>query len=308
MPGECDGIVRRRYAHRTGRRARGPVRCASVRPIGIVPPCHGPRIATRGRALDATGSFPLPPSMRVVSLVPSLTETLVDLGVEVVGVTRFCVHPPSIRRTARVVGGTKTVDVDAVRALRPDLVVANREENVRAQVEAIAAHAPVVVTDVATLDDALATIRTLGARTGTTDAADALASSLARGFDGLTVPPGADAVRAAYFIWKDPWMAAGGDTFVHDVLRRGGLVNVFADRLRYPEVTPEDVAAAAPAVLLFSSEPFRFRPKHVGAMTAACPGAAVRFVDGEAFSWYGSRLRITPGILRALRADLLGAP
>ncbi len=246
--------------------------------------------------------------MRVVSLVPSLTETLFDVGAEVVGVTRFCVHPASARQTATVVGGTKTVDVDAVRRLAPGLVVANREENVREQVEAIAAFADVLVTDIATVDDALATIRTLGARTGTALAADALAADIARRFDALDVSddarPDAPPVRAAYFIWKDPWMAAGGDTFIHDVLRRGGLANVFADRLRYPETTPEEVAALRPDVLLCSSEPFRFRPKHIGALAAACPGAAVRFVDGEAFSWYGSRLRTAPDALAALRASL----
>ncbi len=243
--------------------------------------------------------------MRIVSLVPSLTETLFVLDAEVVGVTRFCVHPDDARRRAAVVGGTKTVDVEAVRRLAPDLVVANREENVREQVGAIAAFADVLVTDIATVDDAIGAIRTLGARTGTTAAADALADRIDRGFEVLAAEMAhRTPVRAAYFIWKDPWMAVGADTFIHDVMRRAGLANVFADATRYPEVTPEAVAAATPDVLLFSSEPFRFRPKHIGAMTAACPGAAVRFVDGEAFSWYGSRLLVTPDVVRALREGL----
>ena len=239
---------------------------------------------------------------RVVSLVPSLTEALVGLGAPVVGVTRFCVHPDGVRRRAAVVGGTKTVDVVRVATLAPDLVVANREENVREQVEGIEAlGAPVYVTDVATVDGALATLRTLGALTGTGAAADALAARIAAGFDGLAAAP---PVRAAYVIWKDPWMVAGGDTFVGDVLRRAGFVNVFEDARRYPDVTPEAVAEARPDALLFASETFRFREKHVGALRAACPSAAVAFVDGEAFSWYGPRLLATPDHVRAVRAAL----
>ena len=129
-------------------------------------------VAARAAVLFVVRRLPsVLPAMRVVSLVPSLTETLFDVGAEVVGVTRFCVHPGDARSRAAVVGGTKTVDVEAVRRLAPGLVVANREENVREQVEAIAAFADVLVTDIATLDDALAAIRTLGARTGTAPAA-----------------------------------------------------------------------------------------------------------------------------------------
>lgn len=234
---------------------------------------------------------------RIVSLVPSWTETLaaLDLDDRVVGVTRFCVHPSEWHRgpgaKARV-GGTKTVDVETVRRLAPDLVVANREENVREQVEALEAFAPVFLTDAATVDDALRELRALGVATGTADAADRLVERIADGLADIKRP--ARPPRVAYFIWKDPWMAAGGDTFIADVLRRTGFANVFDDRLRYPEVTPADVAAARPDALLFASEPFRFREKHVGAMRAACPHAAVAFVDGEAFSWYGAHLLRTP--------------
>jgi ABC-type Fe3+-hydroxamate transport system substrate-binding protein len=242
------------------------------------------------------GPPPASAPQRIVSLVPSLSDLLDALGLDarVAGVTRFCVHPVPWRRTKRVVGGTKTVDVEKVRRLAPDLVLANREENVREQVEAVAAFAPVYLTDVATLGDALAMIRDVGALTGTEAAAEALAARIEAGFAALAAAP---PLRAAYFIWKDPWMTVGGDTFIHDVLARTGFENVFADRARYPEVTPVAVAATRPDVLMFSSEPFRFREKHVGAMRAACPW----FVDGEAFSWYGPRLLHTPEHVRALR-------
>ena len=249
------------------------------------------------------GPLPAETPRRIVSLVPSLTELLADLGLgdRVVGVTRFCVHPPAWRRTKRVVGGTKTVDVAAVQILGPDLVLANREENVREQVEAVAAFAPVYLTDVATLNDALTMIRDVGTLTGTRREAEALVGRIAEGFGVLEA---FDPLQASFFIWKDPWMTVGGDTFIHDVLTRTGFVNVFGDLQRYPEVTPEAVAAARPDVLLFSSEPFRFREKHVGAMRAACPEARVLFVDGEAFSWYGSRLLHTPEHVRTLREGL----
>lgn len=246
------------------------------------------------------------PPRRIVSLVPSWTETLAALGLdaEVVGVTRFCVYPAAWHAGphAKVrVGGTKTVDVATVRRLAPDLVVANREENVRDQVGALAAFAPVVLTNAATVDGALAELRGLGRLVGRADRAAALAGRLEA---GLAAAPAAPVLRIAYFIWKDPWMTVGGDTYVHDALARVGLENVFGDRPRYPEVTPAEVAAARPDALLFSSEPFRFRPKHVGALHEACPDAAVRFVDGEAFSWYGSGLARLPEEARRLRAAL----
>ena len=240
---------------------------------------------------------------RIVSLVPSLTELLVDLGLEekLVGVTRFCVHPPHLKKEKTIVGGTKNVNVENVRALAPDLVVANREENTRGDVEAIAAFAPVHVTDIATLDDALAAIRTLGALTGTVEQATVLADELARRFAALEA---FSPLRAAYFIWQNPWMSVGGDTFIHDVMRRAGLVNVFGERLRYPEVGLDTVAAARPDVLLFSSEPFPFREKHLAPMRAALPGVPCALVDGELFSWYGSRLLHTPAYVQKLRAAL----
>lgn len=241
---------------------------------------------------------------RLVSLVPSLTELLVDLGLEaqIVGVTRFCVRPAHLKKEKTIVGGTKNVRVDKVQALAPDLVVANKEENARADVEAISAFAPVFLTDISTLDDALAAIHALGAQTGTGGRAQRLAGEIAARFDALgAFRP----LRAAYFIWQNPWMTVGGDTFIHDVMARAGFVNVYSSRTRYPEVTLDDVAAARPDVLLFSSEPFPFADKHLAPVRAHLPGVPCLLVDGEAFSWYGSRLLYTPHYVQALRAELL---
>jgi ABC-type Fe3+-hydroxamate transport system substrate-binding protein len=243
------------------------------------------------------------PPRRIVSLVPSQTELLADLGLdaEVVGLTRFCVHPEGWKARKEIVGGTKALRLDRIAAVRPDLVLANREENEREGVEAVAATGiPVYVTDVATVEDALAMIRTVGRLVDREARAEALAEEIEAGFATLEE---AEPIRAAYFIWRRPWMAAGGDTFISDVMRWAGLVNVFGDRDRYPEVTAEEVATARPYVLLLSSEPYPFKAEHAAEL-AATMGVPAVLVDGELFSWYGSRMRAAPPYLRALRARL----
>jgi ABC-type Fe3+-hydroxamate transport system substrate-binding protein len=232
----------------------------------------------------------LTPPVRIVSLVPSLTELLADLGLddEVVGLTRFCVRPECWKKRKAIVGGTKNVRVDRVEALRPDLVIANREENVREEVEAIAAFAPVHVTDMGTVEEALAMIQEVGRLVGRAERAEALAAEIEAAFGAL---PQREPLRAAYLIWRHPYMTVGGDTFISDVMARGGLANVFGDRTRYPEVTAEDLAAARPDVVLLSSEPYPFGEEHVAELAAALPGVPIRLVDGELFSWYGSRMR-----------------
>lgn len=239
---------------------------------------------------------------RVVSLVPSLTELLAALGLddEVVGLTRFCTRPDGWTARKTIVGGTKNVRVERVRDLAPDLVVANREENEREAVEAIAAFAPVLVTDIATRADALAAIREIGGAVGREAEADALAGEIEAAF---AARPAFAPLRAAYLIWRDPWMTVGADTFIHDVMAAAGLVNVFGDRTRYPAVTADDVRAARPDVVLLSSEPYPFAARHVPEAEAAF-GAPAVLADGEAFSWYGARMREAPAALATLRAAL----
>ena len=241
---------------------------------------------------------------RIVSLVPSQTELLAELGLdaEVVGLTRFCVHPPAWKAEKQIVGGTKNVDADRVAALEPDLVLANLEENVREQIEALDAVAPVYVTDVSTVTDALGMIRTVGGLVGCADRSEALVTEIERGFAALAER---DPIRVAYLIWRDPWMTVGGDTFIHDVLAHASFDNVFGERTRYPEISAEELAAARPQVVLLSSEPFPFGERHVAEVEALVPGVPVALVDGELVSWYGSRMRLAPPYLAGLR-DTLG--
>ena len=243
------------------------------------------------------------PPRRIVSLVPSQTELLADLGLdaEVVGLTRFCVHPSDWKEEKEIVGGTKNVDLDRVAALEPDLIIANLEENVREQVEALDALAPVYVTDVADVDGALGMIRTVGSLVGRAERADSLAGEIARGCAGLAARA---PLRVAYLIWRGPWMTVGGDTFIHDVLRRAAFENVFGERTRYPEITPDDLAAARPEVVLLSSEPFPFGDRHLAEVEAFVPDVAVALIDGELVSWYGSRMRLAPPYLAGLRDTL----
>jgi len=241
---------------------------------------------------------------RIISLVPSQTELLHTLGLEeeVVGITRFCVHPAAWRRSKTRVGGTKDIHPDIIRSLQPDLVIANKEENRQEQIEQLFLHYPVWVSDVATLDDALAMIRTVGALTGRTSAAGSLADGIRRQFETLSssIPP----LRTAYFIWRNPYMVAGGDTFIQHMLERCGFVNIFHDRDRYPVIQPEELAQKGCELVLLSSEPYPFREKHIAEIKTFLPSAAIRLVDGEMFSWYGSRLLESPAYFRQLLGSL----
>lgn len=243
---------------------------------------------------------------RIISLVPSQTELLhaLGLGDRVVGITKFCVHPEAWFRTKPRVGGTKQVDLEKVRALKPDLIIGNKEENERADIEALEQEFPVWMSDIQDLDAALNMIRSVGAFTGTTERAEGMTQEITAAFAHLQ--PVKPELSVAYFIWRGPLMVAGGNTFITDMLRHCGLQNVFADRPeRYVEVTPAQLAAADPDVILLASEPFPFSEKHILEFNMICPGAPVRLVDGEFFSWYGSRLIHAPAYFGTMLASLV---
>ena len=243
---------------------------------------------------------PLKSVKSVVSLVPSQTELLFDLGVgqRVVGVTKFCIHPPEARQTATIIGGTKNFDFDKIAALQPDLIIGNKEENYQAGIEQLAAQYPLWLSDIINLPEALAMIRQVGLLMGTVEAGEQLAADIAASFAALGGP--GPAVSAAYFIWRKPYMVAASGTFIDDMLRRAGFRNVFAHLGRYPEITPAQLAAAAPARILLSSEPYPFGEKHLAELQAICPAARIQLVDGELFSWYGSRLKLSAAYFRTL--------
>jgi ABC-type Fe3+-hydroxamate transport system substrate-binding protein len=265
------------------------------------------RTDVRGRTITVSEA-----PERIVSLVPSQTELLADLGLHqaVVGITRFCERPDHWREEKTVVGGTKQVQQDVVRDLRPDLIIANREENERSDVQALDEVAPTYVTDVTSVPDALDMIRTVGSLTDRDRRAGALADRIARRFDEL---PDFQTLSAVYLIWREPFMTVGGDTFIHDLMGHGGFENLYGAETRYPHITLDDLADADPDVVLCASEPFPFHQKErfTTDIREAAGDATVRVVDGQVFSWYGSRLLDAPAALTNLRerlADLQVTP
>ncbi len=236
-----------------------------------------------------------------MSLVPSQTELLFDLGLgeKVVGVTKFCVHPAEARTKAMVIGGTKNFDFEKIAALKPDLIIGNKEENYRSGIEQLAESYPVWLSDISNLPDALDMIRRVGFIAGAKEKAEAMAAAIDASFAVLATAE--TPTSAAYFIWRKPYMVAAKGTFIDDMLRRAGFANVFAEQARYPEISAEQLAAAAPARMLLSSEPYPFGAKHLAEFQAICPAAKIDIVDGELFSWYGSRLQKSAAYFSQLR-------
>jgi ABC-type Fe3+-hydroxamate transport system substrate-binding protein len=244
------------------------------------------------------------PPCRIVSLVPSQTELLATLELDeaVVGITKFCIHPAAWFQQKKRVGGTKTLDFKKIAALNPDLIIGNKEENDQAQIETLAQHFPVWMSDIYTLEDALDMMRQVGALTGKSSAAEALATEIGNRFAQLQAPEHPP-LKATYLIWRKPYMVAGSGTFIDDLLKRAGFENAFASLARYPELSVPQLADVQPAVILLSSEPYPFKEKHLVELQEICPKAKIQLVDGELFSWYGSRLLQAPAYFTELRKN-----
>lgn len=247
------------------------------------------------------------PPERIVSLVPSQTELLHDLELEkeVVGITKFCVHPESWFRNKTRVGGTKQVKPTIIDELQPDLIIGNKEENERSQIEALSKIYPVWMSDIQTLEDALQMINAVGALVGKDEPAKQLAKRIRAGFDAWKLERPSSTLRAAYFIWRQPYMVVASDTFIHEMLQLAGFENVFVAQSRYPEIDLEELTNASPEVILLSSEPYPFKEKHFEEFKRVCPTAVIKILDGELFSWYGSRLLQSVGYFRRLRDELM---
>ena len=254
--------------------------------------------------LTSTPQLPHPPK-RIISLVPSQTELLHWLGLEeqTIGITKFCIHPDYWFRNKIRVGGTKTIDIQKIKLLHPDLIIANKEENIRDQVEELARNHPVWVTDVNNLGQALEMINDIGIITNTQSKSKELSAVIKDEFSQLHIT---EVIPAAYLIWQEPYMTIGGDTFISDMMARAGFKNVFRHLQRYPQITVEDISASGCEVLLLSSEPYPFKEKHLAELQAKLPGVKVILADGEMFSWYGSRLLKSPGYFKKLRDKVLG--
>lgn len=244
--------------------------------------------------LNRQVDIPQPPE-RIISLCPSQTETLFALGLgsRIAGRTRFCIHPsPQVDSVLRV-GGTKEVKMDRIATLDPDLIICEKEENTKEMVEALSQNWPVYVTDVRSPADSLRMVRDLGAITGRMAAGEALATELDTVLQRM---PGIGRGRKClYFIWRDPWMVAGPDTFIHSILELCQFENVVpAGMGRYPEVDAEWIKNCGAELILLSSEPYPFSGENVQELTEMTGNAWVELVDGEMFSWYGVRMLQAP--------------
>lgn len=229
---------------------------------------------------------------RIVSLVPSQTELLVDLGLEdsIVGITKFCVHPQSLRKNKMIVGGTKKVHFDKIKALRPDIIICNKEENTEEMVMELQKIAPVWVSDIIDITTNNKMISQLGLLFSVSDKASVIIEAINSELkDFQQFVYNKPVRRVAYLIWKNPYMAAGGNTFIDFLLKLNTFENIFSYKeSRYPEIKLEELKEAE--LILLSSEPFPFNEKNVLKIEDTL-AKEVRLVDGEYFSWYGSRLK-----------------
>jgi ABC-type Fe3+-hydroxamate transport system substrate-binding protein len=236
---------------------------------------------------------------RIISVVPSQTELLYSLGLDdqVIGITKFCVHPPTWFRSKSRVGGTKNLNLDVIRSLKPDLIIGNKEENNQEQITQLMTEYPVWMSDIHTLEDACQMIVALGSLTGRMQEAETIRIGIETSFSALPTP--LIYQNAAYFIWRNPYMVAGTGTFIHEMLGKCGLKNVF-EQGRYPVINAEELRLAAPELILLSNEPYPFKEKHILEFRQISPSSRILVVDGELFSWYGSRLLQAPAYFQHL--------
>lgn len=231
---------------------------------------------------------------RIVSLVPSQTELLYDLGLEdqIVGITKFCVHPNHFKATKQIVGGTKQVKVDKIKALQPDIIIANKEENTKEIVEELSQICPVWVTDIKTIEDNFQLILDFGKLFNKRTEAQKWVDKINFAYHDFQHFINDKPYRkTAYFIWANQYMVAGKDTFIDQMLQLNHFQNIYQTNGRYPEIEIEKMREDGdPEIIFLSSEPFPFKDQHVFEIGSNTHHAKTIFVDGEMFSWYGSRL------------------
>lgn len=239
--------------------------------------------------LERVVAIPKAP-LRIVSLVPSLSELVVGLGLEaqLLGITKFCIAPAHLKKTKAIVGGTKQVHLDKIAALQPNIILANKEENTQEMVSKLEGIAPVYVSDINTIEDMFVLLQDLGILLQYPEKAKELANELRQKLQQFA-PPITQAT-VAYCIWKDPYMVAAKDTFIHSILQQIGFRNSYASQIRYPSVALSELQALQPQYVLLSTEPYPFTQAHVNELQAQLPHSKVLLVNGTYFSWYSQRL------------------
>ncbi|TAG03497.1 MAG: cobalamin-binding protein [Cytophagia bacterium] len=227
---------------------------------------------------------------RIISLVPSQTELLCDLGLgqNLVGITKFCIYPKIECEKISKVGGTKTFNFHIIDALKPDLIIGNKEENYKEGIEKLSEKYPTWISDIYTFEEALQSIQKIGNLVGKSEKSNQICQQITTRFNALqpkNYPP-----KVAYLIWNKPIMIAAKNTFIDAMIEKAGFQNAFSDLSRYPCIDIEDLESRAIDYLFLSSEPFYFRQKHIDFYQKKLPNTKVKLVNGEMFSWYGTRL------------------
>lgn len=245
--------------------------------------------------------------MRIVSLVPSLTEFLYDLGLEheVVGITKFCIHPNQWFQEKTRIGGTKNPKIEKILELRPDLVIANKEENRKEDVEALQRHCRVLCTDINNLSEQEQALGDIAAAVGKSERGKMLIQEIKEGI--ATAKSWAQHHTALYLIWNNPIMIAGKNTFIDAVLSELGIENkasALPEPNRYPQLSEEQIQDTNADLLLLSSEPYPFKEKHLLHFQRLVPNSKILLVDGEVFSWYGTRMKFLPQHWRSLKSHI----
>lgn len=229
---------------------------------------------------------------RIVSLVPSITELLFDLGLEnqIKAITRFCIHPREKCSSVDKIGGPKDFKIDKIKALNPDLIIAVKEENDKDLVLELSKTHPVIVFDVQSYQSAICMIGQIGRITRTETKANELLEAINSSRQALKlinkIPK-----TACYLIWNQPLMTINKQNYISEMLGLSGFINVFSDQTEtYPQITDSEIEDLNPEYILLSSEPFPFNEKYQQQFQNKFPNAKVILVDGEMFSWYGSRM------------------
>lgn len=245
---------------------------------------------------------------RIVSLVPSQTELLIALGLEseTVGLTRFCIHPAHKVVDKIRIGGTKDFDFEKIKGLNPDLIIGNKEENYVEGITELKKHYPVWMSDITTLNDAYEMMQAIGNITDKAAEVKKLVEKIKASFSEISIANYQLSIKTcAYFIWRKPYMVAAQGTFIDNMLGILGVKNAFGNFERYPAITAAQIAAIKPDFIFLSSEPYSFTYRHKKEFEAICPTARIIIVDGELFSWYGSRLQYTAAYFNKLKAEII---
>jgi ABC-type Fe3+-hydroxamate transport system substrate-binding protein len=242
---------------------------------------------------------------RIISLVPSQTELLYDLGLrdEVIGITKFCIHPDEWFRRKQRVGGTKNLKIDLIKSLNPDLILANKEENLKEEIEILQNDFNVYVSDISTINEALQMIEDIGKLVHCQQKSIEIVNGIKAEMMTQSRLEKKDKIDALYLIWQNPYMVAGNDTFIHDMMLEAGFNNLVKQN-RYPMMTLEEIKSINPTVIMLSSEPFPFADKHIIEWQMQLPNTKIILVDGELFSWYGSRMLKSFQYFRGLYEEL----